>query len=97
MIGIEITKDEFNRVIGTLCRSMEKLAMEVEDVKAVLDTKNAAQWAADTTIDEADINTALSAMNDIKSVIDAYQGEIALSQADRRVFVRRCRGLTSTF
>lgn len=94
-VGHAITPGEFDRVVGSLCRTMEALALQVEDTKAVLDTKNAATWAADLGKDVDDINTALSAMNDLAAVVNAYQGEAALTQADRRTFVRRVRGLSS--
>lgn len=94
-VGNVVTAGEFNRVVGQLCRQIESLALAVEDVKAVIDTKTAAQWATQTGIAEVDINDAISAVNDLVAVVNAYQGESALTQADRRVFVRRCRGLSS--
>lgn len=95
-VGNIITADEFNRVTGELARSIERVMLAVVDTKAVLDANNAPGWATALGLAEADVNTAMTAVNKLKELSDIYRGDATQAQAeDFRVWMRPVRGLSS--
>lgn len=90
------TKDEFNRVTGELARSIERVMLAVVDTKAFLDANNAPGWATALGMTEADVATALTAVNKLDELAAIYRGEATKDPVeDFRVWMRPVRGLSS--
>lgn len=90
--GIQVSKTEINLRSGVIARSVFAVLRDVEQFKAWLDGLSAQNLVDQYTFTIEDANDLKSAFTDLGEIAAVFDGTVAATQSDRRVFARRLIG-----